>query len=463
MVRLIDDVHWFRRALPGVLGAWYVENRGELVREYLSLTRAWGDGASLLLAMERIRSLEAADYARPGNSPLGVEEEDSLRGLLWRRQVAAGAEGDRLAGEVHRSLAAARSGTESEGGSPAAVDLDRLLAGLGRSEALLTYYFDGRYTQALLARRGAVQAVDLPGGASVRVQLEDLGDALRSRASAALGRQLDSAGRALLGPLARILPDTIYLLPTGPLRSVPLEVLRLDGSYLAEEHVVVNLASLGSLARRSPVLSRDFRDRVFLAGNPQEQGDPFSLELRASPEIAAVTDRFVGPGLHIVQGVALQKHEFEDERFELAALVHLALAGTVDLDYPDRSRLLLAPGIAGRIDSRAFLTPGDVRGFDVAAQLVVLTGTAVAGPGQSPFDSRLAFAADFLEAGSAAVLTTLWPPGERIGADFASDLYRGLLDDGDIAEVLATTKRARIAADPSTNLPYWASFQLFIR
>jgi CHAT domain-containing protein len=278
-----------------------------------------------------------------------------------------------------------------------------------------------------------------------------------------LGRQLDSAGRSLLEPLARLLPDKIYLLPTGPLRSVPLEVLRLDGSYLAEEHVVVNLASLGSLARRSPVLSRDFRDRVFLAGNPQEQPDPFSLELRASPEIAAVTDRFVGPGLHIVQGVALQKHEFEDERFELAALVHLALAGTVDLEYPDRSRLLLATGTAGRNDSRAFLTPGDVRGFDVAAQLVVLTGTAVAGPGQSPFDSRLAFVADFLEAGSATVLATLWPPGERVSAGFANDLYGELLDDAEIVKALATTKRAKIAADPSTNLPNWASFQLFIR
>jgi CHAT domain-containing protein len=463
MERLIEDLHWYRRALPGVLGAWYVENRGELVREFLALTRSEGQGASLLLAMERVRILEAADYARPESRPLGAEEEESLRGLLWRRQDAAGADGERLAGEVRRRLAAARAESGLESTVPTAADLDRLLAGLGRSEALLSYYFDGRQTQALLARRGAVQAVDLPGGARVREQLEDLGDALRTRASASLGRQLDSVGRALLEPLARMLPDTIYLLPTGPLRSVPLEALRRDGGYVAEQHVVVNLASLDSLARRSLVLSRDFRDRVFLAGNPQEQGDPFSLEFRTSPEITAVTDRFVGPGLHIVQGVALQKHEFEDERFELAALVHLALAGTVDLDLPDRSRLLLAPDVAGRNDSRAFLAPVDVRGFDVAAQLVVLTGTAVAGPGQSPFDSRLAFVADFLEAGSAAVLVTLWPPGERIGADFASDFYGGLLDDAEIAEVLAATKRARITADPSTNLPYWASFQLFIR
>jgi len=164
-----------------------------------------------------------------------------------------------------------------------------------------------------------------------------------------------------------------------------------------------------------------------------------------------------------VQGVALQKHEFEDERFALAKLVHLALAGTVDLDFPDRSRLLLAPTAAEWDDSRAFLAPGDVRGFDVAAQLVVLSGTAVVGPGQSAFDSRLAFVADFLEAGSGAVLISLWPPGERVSAGFASELYRGLLDDPDIVEVLAATKRARIAANPRTNLLNWAGFQLFIR
>jgi len=164
-----------------------------------------------------------------------------------------------------------------------------------------------------------------------------------------------------------------------------------------------------------------------------------------------------------VQGVALQKHEFKDDRFARAALIHLALAGTVDLDFPDRSRLLLAPAAAGSGEDRAFLAPRDVRDFDLAAQLVVLSGTAVSGPGQSPFDSRMAFVADFLDAGSAAVLASLWPPGERINADFASTLYRELLHDPDIARVLAETKRARIEADSGTNLLYWASFQLFIR
>lgn len=463
MEQLMGDLRWYRRALPGVLGAWYVENRDELVREYLSLTRTQGSAASLLLALERVHKLEAADYARPESRPLGAEEDESLRGLLWRRQGTSGAEGERLAAEASQRLAEARRRSGAGAATLTAADLDRLLSGLGRSEAFLSYYFDGRYTQALLARRGAVQAVDLPGGARLQEQLAELGSTLSGPPTAAVERQLDALGEALLEPLRHALPDRVYLLPTGPLRAVPVDALRLEGRYVAEQHAVVNLASLDALARRSPALSGDFRSRVFLAGNPQEQGDPFSLEFRVSPEIAAVTDRFVGPGLHIVQGVALQKHEFEDQRFALAALVHLAVAGTVDLDLPDRSRLLLAPLAAKRGDARAFLAPADIRRFDLDAQLVVLSGTAVHGPGQSPFDSRLAFVADFLEAGSAAVLVSLWPPGERISADFASDLYDGLSDDRDIVEVLAATKRSRIVANPRTNLPSWASFQLFIR
>jgi len=461
--QLIDDLHWYRRALPGVIGAWYAENRDELAREYLSLARAEGDGTHLLLAMERVRLLEAADYTRPGSRPLGPVDDESLRALLWRRQAASGSEAEQLADEVNQRLAATRRGSGAEIAMLSAADLDRLLAGLGRSEGLLSYYFEGRRTQALLARRGEVRAFDIPDGARIRKQLETLAKALTGPPSAGLDPQLDDLGRGLLQPIARTLPDTIYLLPTGPLRAVPLEALRLGGRYVAEDHVVVNLASLGALARRSPTLSDDFRDQVFLAGNPQEQGDPFSLEFRASPEIAAVMDRFVGPGLHVVQGVALQKHEFEDPRFASAALVHLAVAGTVDLDFPHRSRLLLAPSAAGRGDSRAFLEPRDVRGFEVAAQLVVLSSTAVVGPGQSAHDSRLAFVADFLEAGSAAVLISLWPPGERVSAGFTSELYRGLMGDPDIAEVLAATKRARIAANPGTNLLGWAGFQLFIR
>lgn len=469
MDRLIGELYWYRRALPGVTDPWYAHNRDQLMREYLSLVRAMAaeaggmDGEPLLLAMERVRMLESADYAKRRDGPLDAAEDESIRGLLARREAASGSVGDKLAGEIDRHLAAARRSAASTPAELPELQLEPLLRQLDRSEALLTFSFDGRQTQALVARRTGVEAIDLAGSGRIQADLAELRDAWTGPAPPDFPRLLEALGRSLLKPLDGVLPEKIYLLPTGPLRGIPLDALPVNGKYFAERHSVVHLATLGSIARRAPLMPEGFGDRVFLAGNPQEQGDPFSLEFRISPEITAVTDQFVGPGLHIVQGIALQKHEFEDQRFAQAALAHLGLAGTLDLSFPDRSRLLLAQETAGQPGSRSTLAPAEVRGFDMEARLVVLSGTAVVGHGISPVDSRVPLVADFLEAGAGAVLVSLQPLGEESNADFAADFYSRLRSKPDIGAALAAIKRERIAGESRTNLPDWASFQLFIR
>jgi len=124
---------------------------------------------------------------------------------------------------------------------------------------------------------------------------------------------------------------------------------------------------------------------------------------------------------------------------------------------------LLAPVSVNPAGNDPFLAPRDVRGFRMSAQLVVLSGTAVLGNGRSLVDSRMPFVADFLEAGSGAVLVAYRAGGESENADFATTLYSRLQSDPDIATALTKTKRTRIKADGQTNLPYWAGFQLFIR
>jgi CHAT domain-containing protein len=471
MDQLTDELYWFRRALPGVLGAWYAEHRLEIAQDYLSLARAGesavagevSDGRSLLLAMERLRMLELADFARPGDQLLADAEQEPLRGLLARRAAATGAAVPPLAAEVNRQLAAAQSAAGAAGAVLSEEDLDRILAGLGRSNAVLSYYFDGPRTQALVARQDGVRAVNLPLAPRIEEQLAQFRDLSSGPQSPALVELLDDLGQSMLEPVARELPMNVYLLPVGPLRGVPLDVMRVDARHFLEQHRLVNLATLSSIERRAPRMQDADAAKVFLAGNPQVQNDPFSLELRVSPEIAAVTEQFVGPGLHIVQGVALRKHEFEDERFARAALIHLALAGTVDLASPDRSRLLLAPPTADVPAASSYLGPMDVRGFDLAARLAVLSGTVVVGEGRSPADSRLAFVADFLEAGVAAVVVSLWPAGEAANAEFATDLYRRLQARPDIEAAFHDAKRAHAGPDTLTNLRTWAGFQLFIR
>jgi CHAT domain-containing protein/tetratricopeptide (TPR) repeat protein len=471
MDRLIDDVYWFRRALPGVLGAWYASNRDELGQEFVSLARpanavgsaGYGDGRSLLLAMERLRMLEQADFTRPAGWLLDAETQEPLRSLLARREAENGAAGARLAAEVNRQIAAARGADGADSGAISVTQLEQLLAQLGPAEAVLAYHLDGAQSQSVVARRDGVKAFSLPSAARIEAQLGQARDLLPEPSPPGLADLLGELGEVLLEPVAAELPAIVYLLPTGPLRAVPLDALIMNGRFFAEDRRLVNIGSLLSIDRRAPKMSSGFRDRVFVAGNPQARSDPFSLDLRVSPEIAAVTDQFVGPGLHIVQGLALGMSEFEDDRFAGAALAHLALAGTVDLAFPPRSRLLLASASDDRGGAGAYLSPSDVRAFSLAADLVVMSGTIVTGESRSPADGRLAFVADLHAAGVQTVVASLWPAGETANARFATELYSRLQGQAGIAEALLAAKRSRMGSDALTNLPAWAGFQLFIR
>jgi CHAT domain-containing protein len=320
-----------------------------------------------------------------------------------------------------------------------------------------------------MAGRNGVRTVSLAQPERIQSLLARVRESLSRPASAAVPADLESLGKLLLQPLGRDLPQRIYLLAAGPLRAIPFDALRLDGRYLAERHLVVSLASLRSLDRRQPSLGDGYRDRVFVAGNPQNQLDPFRFEIRRSAEIGAVTDRFVGPGLHVVQGVALRKDEFADDRFVRAALVHLAIPGVIDLASPERSRLLLAAATAGAPGSAVgtnpddYLSPRDVTAFALDADLLLLSATGVGGSGGSAFDGRIPLVSDFLDAGAAAVVFSLWPVGEDAATEFARELYGRLESDPDIASAFMAARNALLAVGGAPELAAWASFQLFIR
>lgn len=461
--RLVEDLHWMRRAIPGVFGAWYFERRAALARDYLGLASEGGHGArGVLLAIERLGRLEDTDYLLAGAAPLKVDQSDALREALAAAETARGTAVREAGPRVGRLLAGARdacSDCRAEAGSlPGQQDLERWLAALGPSETVLAYDFSGARVRALVADRAGIRQVALPG-------TEGLVDRLRrlqagSGVTASLD-DLDEVGRLLLGPLAETLPERIYLLSAGPLRGLPFDALRRQGRFLGSDHSVVNLQSLSALPRRGESMPADFRSRVFLAGNPRTDNDPFSFEVVVSPEIATLTETFVGPGLHVIQGVALQLDEFSDPRFMGADLVHLAAPGRIDLGRPERSRIRLSDG-TGDAGSGG-LAPAQIRGFRVSAGLVVLSGTSLSGPGQAPADVRMPLVSDFLAAGARRVLAALWPlDGAATGA-FMDAYYQRLAASPDAAEALAQTKRARIAESDPENFETWAGFQLFIR
>jgi CHAT domain-containing protein len=387
---------------------------------------------------------------------------ENMRVMLARLEAAGdSAAGGPRAAAVRDQLDVLRRQYLAAGTSvPDARGLERIIGSIGADEAVLSYYFDPDGAHVLMAAAGQVRLARVGAADRVAADIEAARMQLGQNEPAVVDL-LEELGETLLGPLGERLPRDIYFLPSGPLGGFPMDALMLSGRHLAEDHRLVNLSSISSLEGPRTGVRGDYGEKVFLAGNPQQEQGPFRYEVNRSAEISAVNDIFIGPGLHVVQGVALQRDEFQDPRFEEAGLIHLAAPGTLDLVRPERSRLLLGGSREG--SAAAFLVPADIRGFSFRAGLVVLSQTAVSGGSATVFSAKLGFVSEFLENGASTVIASLWAPGDRAAAAFMGDFYSSLGRDLDAASALMTAKRRRIDAQNGQNLADWAGFQLFIR
>ena len=466
---LIADIGFYRELLPGVLGAWYWENRAAIAGHYLDVMlqrsgvgeRSFVDGSAVLAAFEWVRLLGSSMPPEGDRLTASVAGPEFSR-LRTRISRLAESPSGQSAVSLNRDLAAARSA--ASGGDieqPATPrEVGRWIRGLSGDQVFLTYYFSGSEVYALLADNEAVRLKRLPQGQRINRQLSALRDEIQSSGQNSLA-YLETLGQLMLSPLENELAETVFLLSTGPLQGLPLDAFRLRGSFFAERHRVMNVLSIDAAQRQLPRVASDFTDRVFLAGRPQDSQKLFEYDVQVAPEVARLTDRFVGPGLHIVQGVALQKDEFRDDNFSSASLIHLATPGTIDLRFPEQSRLRLSG--TGDDPTRGLVYPPDIRMFPQAASLVTLSSVAARGENLSGFDSRIGLVSDFLEAGAKAVLASLWLQPQSSVADFMDDFYQRLSADPDALDVLVDVRRERIGSSPAEEFMTWAGFQLYIR
>jgi CHAT domain-containing protein/tetratricopeptide (TPR) repeat protein len=452
--RLADDVQFYRELLPGVVSAWYWASRASLFAEYLALHSGAGTGAmDLLLALERIRAVDRA----VGD---GTDSRDAVRNPISRADAARPAPDAGPSKAADEQIAAFRSGSGWTSGALTRARLEARLGSLGRGDTVLAIHFAPETVYAVTADRSSVKRHRLAARRDVDGQLEAARSALLDPSGPAPVAGLDRLGRLLLVPMADELGERLMLLSSGPLNGFPFDALRIDGAYLAERHRVVYIDGLENLPGET-ALPREFPATVFVAGNPRSGRDLFSYGVTTSEEIEAVRDRFVGTGLHIVQGVALRGDEFEDARYMNADLIHLAMPGRVDLARPGRSRLLLSGDRES--PSAEFLSSEQMRRKRLQAELAVLSGLTFGAGGGTDFDSRIGLVSDLQASGARQVMASLWPLEDADGAAFMADFYTALEEEQDVSEALFQTRRARITSKDGTNLRSWAGFQLYIR
>jgi CHAT domain-containing protein len=190
---------------------------------------------------------------------------------------------------------------------------------------------------------------------------------------------------------------------------------------------------------------------MFLAGDPDlELADKQALTGSAR-ELRTVETSFPEAKCDTFTGRQLDRSAFQHPAFKTAELVHIASHASIDMSYPELSRIEL---------TRGFLTPADLSLRRIVAQLVVLSACETAGLSRFEYDTQLGFVTELLNAGALNVLATLWPVSDREADKFIARLYENLANGGSVQEALRSAKLATIKTEFAT-VRQWGSFQLY--
>jgi CHAT domain-containing protein len=417
------------------------------------LASAGDDGLPSLVGLARIRVIEALAPATAG-----AAGDDNFREQLARRaEPAAGEDSAALAREINRQLATWRAEHAVTHPPINAAGLRRQLSRYDRQTALLTFHVDGAIAQAWLAGSNGVRSYRLGNAAGLAGLLAQARENFAVLGGSAFDELAARLGQGLLGPLAAALPGNIEFAPAGPLLGLPLDALRLDGRYLLQQHRVVNrLDLLGGPAAAGIQLADGAS--MFLAGSPVDYSPDFIQRLDTPPQVRAVMQQFVGPGLHVVQSGALLLDEFEDPRYAAAQVVHLALPAMIDLRQPAQSWLQLSE--PGRGMGRQQLRPAQIAAQPIAAQWVWLGDARFTEGSRNAYVARLGLVSDYLAAGAGDVVTSHWPMATHVSSGLVTAVYTAVLQGAALEEALHAAKLQQLAGQ-GEGARDWAALQLY--
>ncbi len=136
-------------------------------------------------------------------------------------------------------------------------------------------------------------------------------------------------------------------------------------------------------------------------------------------------------------------------------VLHLALHGYVDTDYPDRSALVFAPGNDKTDDG--MLQIREIRDLHLNARLVTLSACDT-GVGPVGEDGVANIVNAFIEAGADSVVSTLWELEDHATEQLMAAFYRNLAKGESKSDALRDAQRELLRQGYSPF--YWASFEL---
>jgi CHAT domain-containing protein len=252
---------------------------------------------------------------------------------------------------------------------------------------------------------------------------------------------------------------SLILVPHGCLNYLPFAALprsaQPGSSFLIEQYDISQIpaAALLSASTAAPLRSTHQRAVSFA---PSASGLKFAI-----PEADSVAKSFAPEGV-AVTGSAATKARFR-ETAPLYDVVHIAAHGFFNKFNPTSSGLQLQPDAT----DNGKLQISEILGLHFSARLITLSACETAlGSGEfgelPAGDEFVGLNRTFLEAGSGAVLASLWEVDDRSTLLLMNRLYRSL---GRVpgGAALAEAQRDLIGSSHFRHPYYWAAFVLMSR
>jgi len=350
------------------------------------------------------------------------------------------------------------------------VPLKQLQSLLGDKEVLVEYVLAAPHSYALAVTHTTARAYELTSRETIEADASAYRTSIRGQhVNSVLGNSLY---HELLGPVAELQDHTtLILIPDGDLHLLPFGAIPMNGSPAVETYTIATCPSstVFSILRSKqqkeadpplPYLGVAAWVKETKAEGPflRASSGPSEANLQSLPEskkeVETIARDLPRPST-ILLGADATKTRFTELPLPQYNVVHLALHGYVDTEYPDRSALIFAPEKNEPDDG--MLQVREIEKLRLNAGLVTLSAcdTGVGPVGEDGVDNIVNA---FIEAGAETVVSTLWEledhSTEHLMAAFYSRLSKGEPKGQALRE--AQSQLIKEGLQPY----YWASFQL---
>jgi CHAT domain-containing protein len=356
---------------------------------------------------------------------------------------------------------------------PDPVPLNKLQQDLRPSELFIEYVLAEPRSYALAVTRNSVHSYLLPP----KAQLEE--EATQYRSELTKGNTDLPLAQRLFDGLLGAIPEyrtnsDLILVPDGKLHLLPFAALADSGQYLTASHTVSATPSgtvLDLLRHRNNRSAHSTLPYVgvaawiskpppitLIASIRRAISGPDRRQLVALPEsrheVESIATDFPPPKT-ILLGAQATETDFKRLPLGQYEVIHLALHGYADPEFPDRSALVFAPETPPIDDG--LLQIREIRQLHLNADLVTLSACDT-GVGPVGEEGVADIGNAFIESGALSVVSALWEVNDQATTHLMIDFYRQLGRGESKAEAL---RQAQLDMIKSGQPPgSWAGFEL---